>query len=799
MRAIKRLVLASLCLCTLPGYAADDDHWDTKFGPPGADGLVLGIAASGVDVYLTGTFTSAGESGCIGVAKWDGANWSGFGSGFAWGSGPVGYAVATHGSEVYVGGVFITNISGVPVRNLGKWNGSSWSEVGGGINGLVTSLLFKGSDLYVAGIFSQAGTANATNIARWDGTNWYALGNGVYGATNGYPAPYVFSMALDRNGDLIAVGNFVYAGDVQVNNVARWDGSQWHALGSGVFNGGSAQAVNAVATLGSDVYVAGLFKSASGVNATNIARWDGTQWHAMGGGPFGTNTALAFVGTTLYTAGNFTNIGGVAARNVARWNGSGWEALAPGTAGEVLTKVSCLGSDGVNLYAGGDFIQAGTAGTLCIAKWDGFQWSALAGPKSQGAWLGPVAVTAVGNEVYAGGSGLRVAGGIRPYAIAHWNGSGWDNMGGGVSGGDGRVNVILENSGYVYVGGNFTNAGGVAARNVAYWDGFSWHAMASGLNSNVNALCFHQGQLFAGGAFSKRADGTSTLPGIARWDGNDWVGVPIISSWRINNIVNALVSDGVNLYAGGNYSIDWFEPVPPYNGASVDNIGYWDGSHWWPMGNGLSNTVNNLAFVGSDLYAGGSFTVSGSAPVRRLAKWTGSTWAEVGGGITNGTVSALASQGSKLYLGGSFTAIGGNTNFNRFATWDGTQWSTLGSSVRRLSPASFSVSDISVSGDDVYLVGTFTLAGGRPSAAIAHWNETVSFVPPVPNMINSRLNGFGQFQFDVSGLSSGTFTVQATADFLSWADVFSSSVPNTNFVDLDAPTLSKRFYRVKTP
>jgi hypothetical protein len=396
-------------LCALLALAADDDHWDTQFGVPGADGLVLGIACSGGDVYLTGNFQSAGESGCIGIAKWNGANWSGFGSGFATGSNPAGFTVATRGSEVYVGGTFITNISGVPVRNLGRWDGTSWSEVGGGIGGVVFKVLFKGNDLYVCGLFNQVGGITASNIVRWDGTNWHALGNGLYGATNGFPSPVANSMALDANGDIIVVGNFLYAGDVQVNNVARWDGTQWHALGSGVFNGGPGQFVNAVAVLNTDVYVAGLFRSASGVSATNVARWDGGQWHSMGAGPFGTNLALAVVGTTLYTAGNFTNIGGVAARHVARYNGSGWEALAPGTAGEILTRVSCLATDGTNLYAGGDFIQAGNAGALAIAKWNGVQWSALTGPKSQGAWLSPGAVAIDGSDVYIGGSGLRIS------------------------------------------------------------------------------------------------------------------------------------------------------------------------------------------------------------------------------------------------------------------------------------------------------------------------------------------------------------------------------------------------------
>ena len=213
MRKFTHLVVVGLAAGRLSSFAAADEHWDTQFGPPGADGLVTSIATRGTDVLITGSFTSAGESGCLGIAKWDGANWSGFGSGFAWGSGPFAYTVTTRGSEVFVGGIFITNISGVTVRNLGRWDGSRWWDVGGGVNGIVTTLLCKGNDLYVGGYFSQAGGITASNIARWDGTNWYTLGKGIYGATNGFPAPYPFSMALDGNGDLIVGGNFLYAGD----------------------------------------------------------------------------------------------------------------------------------------------------------------------------------------------------------------------------------------------------------------------------------------------------------------------------------------------------------------------------------------------------------------------------------------------------------------------------------------------------------------------------------------------------------------------------------------------------------
>jgi hypothetical protein len=217
-------------------------------------------------------------------------------------------------------------------------------------------------------------------------------------------------------------------------------------------------------------------------------------------------------------------------------------------------------------------------------------------------------------------------------------------------------------------------------------------------------------------------------------------------------------------------------------------------------GNGPTNTVNSLALVGSELYAGGSFTLSGSrAPLRRIARWDGVAWSEVGGGILSGTVSALAASGSTLYVGGSFTNAGGLSGTNRILKWTGGEWQKLGSGVSRVSPATASVSEIAISGDDVYVVGSFTYSGGRPSAALARWNETISFVPPAIHLVNAGLDGLGQFRFDISGLSSGTFTIQAATNLTDWTDIHTDSVPNTNFTDVNSPTWPLRTYRVITP
>src|SRR5206468_11042454 len=177
------------------------------------------------------------------------------------------FAIAAQGPNIYVGGYF-TNISGVAATNLARWDGSAWSQVGGGLNSIVYSILPAGNDLYVGGIFFKAGDVFATNIARWNGANWSALGNGLSGVTNGFNSG-VLTMATNASGHLIAGGVFLTAGGVPVNNIAEWDGTQWLGLAGGLY-ASPAPTVSSIAVRGNDIYVAGSFRSAGGLNATNL-------------------------------------------------------------------------------------------------------------------------------------------------------------------------------------------------------------------------------------------------------------------------------------------------------------------------------------------------------------------------------------------------------------------------------------------------------------------------------------------------------------------------------------------------
>jgi hypothetical protein len=78
-------------------------------------------------------------------------------------------------------------------------------------------------------------------------------------------------------------------------------------------------------------------------------------------------------GPALFAGGYFMNVGGVEASCVARWDGTSWSALGSGTDGSVYAlAVFDDGADGhPDLYAGGSFSVAGGISSSQIAQWFG--------------------------------------------------------------------------------------------------------------------------------------------------------------------------------------------------------------------------------------------------------------------------------------------------------------------------------------------------------------------------------------------------------------------------------------------
>jgi len=259
-----------------------------------------------------------------------------------------------------------------PVRIDPTFSDANWVSLGGlpGVNGQVNALAVDSvGNFYVGGAFIIGGHVQATNVAEWNGSSWSALGSGIDGS--------VSALAVSGT-NLYAGGSFDAAGGVWATNIARWNGSSWSALGLGTDG-----PVSALTVSGTNLYAGGSFDAAGGVSATNIARWNGSSWSALGSGVGGDSSggevsALAFDGSVnLYAGGTFDTAGGVWASNIAKWDGSSWAALGsglnsgdkPGSSRDFPWSVSALALDSAgNLYVGGNFTTAGARFLPYLAK-----------------------------------------------------------------------------------------------------------------------------------------------------------------------------------------------------------------------------------------------------------------------------------------------------------------------------------------------------------------------------------------------------------------------------------------------
>ncbi len=289
---------------------------------------VWALAVSGSDLYVGGDFTNAaGIAEADYVARWNGSAWSALGSNGP-GNGALNNgvrALAVSGSDLYVGGEF-TNAAGIAEADyVARWNGSAWSALGsngagnGALNSSVWALAVSGSDLYVGGDFTNAaGIPEADYVARWNGSAWSALGSN--GAGNGALNNTVYALAVSGS-DLYVGGQLLQRRGHRRGRLRRQVERQ-RLVRPGLErrrHRGPQRHVYALAVSGSDLYVGGDFTNAAGIpEADNVARWNGSAWSALGSNGAGNGAlnssvrALAVSGSDLYVGGGFSNAAGIA-------------------------------------------------------------------------------------------------------------------------------------------------------------------------------------------------------------------------------------------------------------------------------------------------------------------------------------------------------------------------------------------------------------------------------------------------------------------------------------------------------
>lgn len=268
-------------------------------------------------------------------------------------------------SMLYVVGSFDT-AGAISAKNIAKWNINSrtWSSVGKGTNGIITSIVRLNNKLFIGGRFDTLYTSNDTiighNIAAWDGTNWVNLDNGINGPVN--------CMYAVGN-ELYVVGEFDSVDNIYAKNVGIWNDStnQWSSFG---MNGPKGD-IFSVCKLDNILYLGGYFDSVntnSGpIYAKNLVRWDGTTWTSFGNGIDGHIHRMKTRDTNLLLVGSFEKIKNDSdfCKNIVRWDGSDWQFFGSGT-NEFIRDIEFWGD---SILVGGSFYFTGDTLAEFIGLW----------------------------------------------------------------------------------------------------------------------------------------------------------------------------------------------------------------------------------------------------------------------------------------------------------------------------------------------------------------------------------------------------------------------------------------------
>jgi trimeric autotransporter adhesin len=645
-----------------------------------------------------------------------------------------------------------------------------------------------GPALYVGGFFAEVPSGAANGIAKWDGTNWSALGSGLGAPPNLPPydnnvgAALAFVVFDDGHGPALYVGgNFVSAGGVAASGIARWNGASWSALGTGVSDKGSSGTVRALQVFddgsGPALYAGGTFSSAGGVDSPGIAKWNGTSWSAVESGVNGHIRCMTVFddgpGPALYVGGDFNGASGVAAYEIAKWNGTSWS----GVGNEVNYAVNAITvfNDGTGpaLYAAGDFDIAGGLSVSHIAKLNAGNWLPL-GSGLVVYEFGTVNSLAVfndgsGSDLYVGGA-LVEAGGLSAYGLARWNGASWSTAPGtGIHNGFGCAGYALSTfDGALFAGGTLISPDITFENCVAGWNGAHWTA-AGGQGEGIPSTLLSSGGIEAMKVFDDGSGENLYVSGpfeviggvpagmTAKWNGTNWSALDSEFAGDIRWMEGFDDGSGAALYAGGEISTT--------RKGGPNNIVKWNGANWLAVGDsiGPSNSIvlSLLAFddgSGPGLYVGGAFSTAGAVAVPGIARWNGTSWSAVGGGVSTNrdpVCHALTvfddGSGPALYAGTNWTSPGGG-----IAKWNGASWSELGSGLADGMGAPV-VSALAMavlndgSGPALYVAGNFASAGGIPVQHIAKWNGTAwSALGPPGDGIHGNVNALTVFD-DGSG------------------------------------------------
>lgn len=627
---------------------------------PDVDGVVHAIVDDGEGGwYIGGQFSRVGGLPRQNLARIDKAgqvtDWQGSVSG----AGNVVYALSRFSTTLVVGGdfAFVEGATGGAARaSLAAFDGDGdlIMEFSPEVTGLIRTLLFDGSTLYIGGSFTAVDGVARSGIALINTFGqvqpWQSLISGN-----------VHAIATD--GTRIAVaGDFE---EILVDGVptprsllAVFDESGAPLDFSPEFSGPAEKAVFSLLIDSGNLLVGGRFDMVDGQARSGFAEFDDQGVLVESAiAVDGAVHALALSGQLLYVSGDFQNAtgaGGTEPREAvavfdATDNLLGWN---PRLSGSV---VDLFAGNGVVAVAGGLRGVSAEQPRMNLAAFDQdgelLSWA----PAADGSVK---AIVVEGDAVYLGGAFTQLGNPVADTGRAFVGAV--DRLSGAVTSwnpaANGEVHALLVDAGVIYFAGSFSEAGALPRQNLAAADvdGLlqSWNP---GSNGTVSALLADAGVVYAGGSFTAAGGGTADTGrlNLAAFDASG-----ALLPWNpgADGNVASLTALNGDIYAGGaflNAGGGTADTGRAYL-AAFDSAGNLLG--WNPGANGVVTSLS----ADTAIYAGGAFSEVGAAVVREgvAAFDAAGLVLEWNPGAVLDVRSVLAANGL-VFVAGAFDRVGG--------------------------------------------------------------------------------------------------------------------------------------------
>lgn len=627
-----------------------------------------------------------------------------------------------------IGGDFTFFNGDLPIKHVACWNDNSqeWEQLGE-FNGTVYVLQVYNGDLYAGGGFTHSGESEVNYIARWNGSEWEALNTGVNGIV----------MTLEVHGNkLIAGGRFtetVFVTDIDEGTfIGSYTIFQQEPAPSGSVVG---EFSNGWLFNNEQEFVAEFVKESTGrsfsaepmANFNTLERTYSIVFFEED--EQGLTTLLSEVPTGLSCGAGQPVVFGPAEMNGV-FDPSDDSEFSFFIRDNYLEncdlepadiEFTATKLDSENQIASSQYITELNS----IGAWDGEDWIALGEGLERDAGITQVSdLLSVNDTLYAAGIFNR-SGGSEINSVVYWDESNevWVSLGDDDFMGL-NVNALTWYDNSLVAGGSFVTQN---LTSTAIWnaDSEEWEPFGQEL-SGVFDFLVHDGDLFAG------TQGF-VFNGLSKWDDSagEWTDV-ISDEFSVQNI---LAIDVINdeMVVGGTFfegSQSSFDPIR--NFAWIQNGELFTKSNLDFDNNLGLTTSGGFAGLGMDSYrfedyivVSGIFNNAGSQPVNNIAKWNGTNWQPLGMGL-NGTIRSMVAFNGQLHA--SDLQRPGNINNGQVSRWNSNaeEWVPVGDALAGTNENGVALTSgiwqIEVYNDTLYAAGAFTKETGSVADMIAKWN-----------------------------------------------------------------------------